>query len=273
VADIAVQSGARLFVHFHGYDASRLLRDFAIRKAYSRLFSVATGIIAPSRYIGEKLMAAGCPSSKLHVVPCGVDINEFQPVNSDNDGDGARFIAVGRFVPKKAPQRTISAFAQIAARYPTATLDMVGEGSLLTRCKQQVEQLSLSEKVTFHGALPHKAVRSLLASSDIFVQHSVTDDSGDSEGLPVAILEGMACGLPIVSTRHSGIPEAVLDEVTGLLVPEGDVEAMAAAMSRLLDDPELIKTMGQAGRRRVVENFNSEASLMKLRDVLFGHEQ
>jgi len=107
-----------------------------------------------------------------------------------------------------------------------------------------------------------------MAGARAFVQHSLRAADGDSEGTPVSILEAQASGLPVVATRHAGIPEVVLDGETGLLVAERDVDAMAAAMLRLLREPAYAGTMGAAGRRRVQELFTAERSLGLLADIL-----
>jgi len=108
-----------------------------------------------------------------------------------------------------------------------------------------------------------------MAKADIFLQHSVTDPTnGDMEGLPVAILEAMARGLPVVSTRHAGIPEQVVEEQTGILVDEGDVDGMAKGILRLAIDPSLRQRMGQAGHRRALANFMWERNRDELREVM-----
>src|SRR5581483_7170629 len=99
-------------------------------------------------------------------------------------------------------------------------------------------------------------------------QHSITAPDGDTEGLPVSILEAMACSLPVVATRHAGIPEAVEDGVSGFLVAEKDVNGMAIAMADLLENPERAKTMGMAGRERVCQNFTTTRSGERLRFVV-----
>ena len=127
----------------------------------------------------------------------------------------------------------------------------------LSRRFTSSESFSLSDRVIVHGTQPSAAVTKLMADADIFLQHSVVDPvNGDEEGMPVAILEAMAAGLPVVSTRHAGIAEAVIDGETGLLVDEGDSVAMSEAIQRLALDPQLRQTFGTRGWERASAEFS-----------------
>ena len=253
-----------LFVHFHGYDASRLLRKWWWRRNYRHLFDAAAGIIAPSNFLAGKLREAGCPGEKLHVNPCGVDAGLF----AESTRKPQQLVAVGRLVEKKAPQNTILAFARIAERFPGARLDIVGDGELAAACEKLVARLGLAGRVRLHGKRDPGFVADVLSSASIFAQHSVTAADGDCEGMPVAVLEAMSCALPVVSTRHSGIADAVQDGITGLLVAEHDVDGMADAIASLLEDPARAEAMGKAGRRRVLDNFTQRRARDRLRAVM-----
>ena len=257
-------AGCRLFVHFHGVDASRGLLDADLVARYRRLFDLAEGIFAPSTFIADKLAGTGCPRAKLHVVPCGVDVDTFTPA----EGEPHRFLAVGRFTEKKAPLVTIRAFAQVRKSCPTAVLDMIGDGPLLADARADVARLGLGDSVILHGAVDVGSVRAAMARCGVFVQHSVTAANGDIEGLPVAILEAMSAGLPVISTLHSGIPEAVIDGQTGYLVAEHDLDAMAARMAALAADPALARQLGMAGRERAVARFSLEVTIGRLQRLM-----
>jgi colanic acid/amylovoran biosynthesis glycosyltransferase len=258
------EAGVPLFVHFHGYDASMLLRDWHQRRHYRALFRDAAGIIAPSRSLSEKLTGLGCPAGKLHVSPYGIDAKRFTPTRRVPQ----QLVAVGRLVEKKAPHLTIQAFARIADRFPEARLDIVGDGPLADECRALICDLGLCERVQLRGAQSSGYVAQLLRGGALFVQHSITAQNGDTEGLPVAILEAMASALPVVSTRHSGIPEAVEEGVTGLLVNERDIKAMASAISDLLENPNRAAAMGVAGRKRVLAHFTQEQARDRLRAIM-----
>lgn len=260
----SARAGVRLFVHFHGYDATVLPRHRTWRRHYRRVFASADGIIAPSRYIADRLAALGCPRNKLHVSPCGIAPEVF-PLTRRKAG---QVVAVGRLVEKKAPLLTISAFVEAARNHPNAHLHMVGEGPLLDEARDLVASECWESMVTLHGAQPHDKVRALLECASLFIQHSVVAKDGDTEGLPVAILEAMASGIPVVSTRHSGIPEAVLEGKTGLLVDEHDEVGMTAAISRLLSTPDEAESMGLVGRVRAQKYFSQIIVAERLRAIM-----
>jgi len=253
-----------LFVHFHGYDASILLRYRHQRRHYHSLFGEASGIIVPSRFLADKLADIGCPVEKLYVSPGGVDPGRFTPTRRLPE----RLLAVGRLVEKKAPHLTIQAFKQIAGRYPHAQLDMIGDGPLADRCRALVEALGLGDRVRLHGARDSDFVARLMGEASVFVQHSVTAPNGDVESFGVSLVEAMASAVPVVTTRHNGFEDTIDDGITGILVPEHDVDGMAAAIAELLDDPERAARMGEAGRDRVLAHFTLEKSRDRLRAIM-----
>jgi colanic acid/amylovoran biosynthesis glycosyltransferase len=264
VADTCHSADVPFFVHFHGYDASILIKDRKWIRRYRDLFEKAMGVIAPSRFLADKLSKIGCPGHKLHVVPYGVNAERFGPTRRHP----LRILAVGYLTEKKAPHITIEAFGRLSTRFPLAELDIIGEGPLMGRCRGLARDLGVSERVRFHGWQPNEFVASLMRESSLFVQHSITAANGDTEGMPVAILEAMASAIPVVSTRHSGIPEAVTHGETGILTEEHDVTAMAEGISALLDSPARAVAMGEAGRLRVLEHFTVERSRDRLRAIM-----
>jgi glycosyltransferase involved in cell wall biosynthesis len=177
-------------------------------------------------------------------------------------------LSVGRFVEKKAPQLTIEAFALAHRVDPAARLRMVGDGPLLEKCRELAKQLLPADAVTLLGTQPHAAIEAEMRRARCFVQHSVEAESGDSEGTPVAILEAGASGLPVISTRHGGIPEVIVEGETGFLVDEKDVRGMATQMTRLIRAPALAAQLGLAARRRIETVFTTERSLDHLWSVI-----
>jgi len=264
--NIARDANCRLLAHFHGVDASKRLRNPLARRQYRRLFGTADAIIAPSKFLIDRLIKIGCPPPKTHVIPCGVDASAF----STSERIPGRAIAVGRLVDKKDPVTTIRAFAKAAQEFPEAHLDLIGDGPLLGDCQKAIAAAGAGTKITLHGALPHEQVREIMASATLFLQHSITPPDGNSEGMPVSLLEAMASGLGIITTRHAGIPEAITDGVEGLLTDEGDEDGMATAIAALFANPKRAKILGEAAQKRCRVAFTQEITNGKLRKLVIG---
>jgi glycosyltransferase involved in cell wall biosynthesis len=253
-------------VHFHGVDAygRELLAES--RSHYHAFFKRAASLVVVSRAMRAQLIGLGAPAGSIVLAPYGVDVDP--PQVADPAHAGPCFVAVGRFVEKKAPHLTLQAFAAVLRQLPEARLVMVGDGPLLAVCRRWAEDNGIAGAVTFAGARSRAEVSRHMALSRVFVQHSLTASNGDSEGLPLAVLEAGAHGLPVVSTRHAGIPDAVRNGMDGLLVAERDVSAMAAAMLRLALDPGLSARLGASFRARVAAKYSREHSIRRLRGIL-----
>jgi len=145
---------------------------------------------------------------------------------------------------------------------------MIGDGELWESCKQLAKDLEISRVVEFLGPRSQVEVAAELRQVRAFVQHSIRASGGDSEGTPVAVLEAGAAGLPVVATRHTGIQDVVIEEQTGLLVDERDVEGMATHMMQLAQDPGLAGRMGNAARKRVAMEFSMETSIDRLWGII-----
>lgn len=258
VKDACLRTGVPLVVHFHGYDASvrEVLEEH--RETYPEMFRAACAVVAVSRAMQRKLISIGAPEEKVRYNPYGIDCGRFG--GAEPEQSPPVFVAVGRFVEKKAPHLTLRAFAEALRAHPSARLRMVGEGPLLESCRALASELGVGDAVEFLGAQPHERVQEEMRAARCFVQHSVEAPNGDCEGTPLGILEAGASGLAVVSTRHAGIPDAVVEGETGLLVEEGDVGGMAEGMKRLAADAALAGRMGRAARRHIVENFSVERS-------------
>lgn len=260
-------AGIRFFAHAHGYDVSRRwLAEPKWGQAYLK-YNKSAGVITMSECSRQRLIALGLHPDRVHVVPYGVDVPE-EPLARPARRE-VRCVAVGRMVGKKAPIILLDAFRRAAERMPDLHLDYLGGDELLPAARQYVRALGLSERVWMPGAVDSATVLKSMRNADIFLQHSVTDpDSGDEEGLPVAILEAMAMGLPVVSTRHAGIPEAVLEAQTGFLVDEWDHLGMSDRLVDLALDSSLRLRMGRAGWERAKERFSWERERSELLRIM-----
>lgn len=265
---IAQKLGIPYFAHAHGSDVSAELRNPKWQTEYLD-YNQAAGVITMSQVSRKKLIELGLEATKIHVIPYGVDVPDKPLRRTENKT--IRCLAVGRMVSKKAPILLLDAFRRATEVCPNLQLDYIGTGSLLPAVQQFIQAFSLTNKVTLHGGQPSEVVYQFMRDADIFLQHSITDpDTGDEEGLPVAILEAMAHALPLVSTRHAGIPEAVLDQETGFLVDEGDSFNMAQKILLLATDPGTRSKIGFAGWQRSKKLFTWECeknNLLKLMQI------
>ncbi|MCC7278860.1 MAG: glycosyltransferase [Chromatiaceae bacterium] len=244
--------GIPLIVHFHGHDAHRdpLLEGYKNR--YLGMFDYAFKLLSVSHFMTEKLIRMGADPEKIVYNPYGPRVSFYE-----NRSDYRKtFLALGRFTDIKAPYLTLMAFKQVLTTHPDANLVMGGHGELLEVCQTLARTWNIESQVSFPGALRHEEVVPLFSQACCFVQHSVIPTYGDAEGTPVAILEAGAAGLPVLSTRHAGIPDAVIHGKTGYLVEERDVDGMAHYMRTLLDDQELCRRLGDAARAHIRANFN-----------------
>jgi len=266
VMDACMKAQIPLVVHFHGFDAHNnfVLKSYTLR--YLKMFACASAIIAVSRNMEKQLLKLGAPREKVYYNVCGVDINQFK--NGRPDKNPPVFIAVGRFVDKKAPHLTLLAFRKVLDRCSSARLIMMADGPLIEPCKHILCALKMTHAVELLGPRKHSEVAKAMQEARSFVQHSVTTSYGDSEGTPVGILEAGASGLPVVSTRHAGIKDVVIENRTGFLVDEFDVDGMAEYMIQLAKKPELALEMGQSARRHIEDNFSMQKSINNLWNII-----
>ena len=255
--------------HFHGYDLSSGLNNRWYRWSLLPALQHFSAIVVVGSHQKRWMLDHGIPESKVHLIPCGVPTDEFLPKHYDSSEGGIiSFIAVSRLVEKKGFEYTLRAFSIVCSELPDVELDIYGDGPLREKVKQLARDLSVDNKVTFHGAVSAGIIRSSMKESDIFVQHSVAAASGDQEGFGVSVAEASASCLPIVCSDATGIVDQVVDGETGYLIPQKDVDAMAEKMLFLARDARLRRKMGRAGRQRMVDCFDAGKQVAKLEKVL-----
>lgn len=254
-----------LVIHCHGMDVSHTATVQAYQEKYKKAFAYAKFVIGVSQVMCRTLETLGCPKEKIVYTCCGPNANFFQI--APNYSQQIAF-AIGRFVEKKAPHLTITAFAEALKIVPNARLVMAGDGPLFSQTKQLAKELKIEKAVDFIGVIQPQQVMENMQTSRFFVQHSVTAKDGDMEGTPVGILEAQAAGLPVVSTIHAGIPDIVIHNETGLLCSEGDVDTMATHMIQLFESAAECSRMGSNARKRMLENFTMDKHIRTLQDVL-----
>jgi len=262
------QAKVPLVIHYHGADVHHRQTVASYGDLYQKAFQYASALIAVSDDMVLELQKLGAPANKIHKASCGVDTDAFPLL--DISGTGQTFLSVGRFVEKKSPLSVIKAFKLVAAKYPGATLKMVGNGPIFDDAKKLVADLQLESSVTLTGVLNPAGIKELIAQSRCFVQHSVTAASGDKEGTPLTILEAGSSGLAIVSTLHAGIKEAVINGETGYLVPENDIEGMAHYMMLIAGDVNLASQLGKKEAEHIRQNYDIKDRIKTLTQILYS---
>jgi colanic acid/amylovoran biosynthesis glycosyltransferase len=223
-------------------------------------------VIAISEY-NRRLLLDRCPSAhRVEIVHCGVDNERFAPEHREAR-DRDRVVCVASLTARKGHVHLVDALALLAHDHPSIALDLVGDGPEREGIAQRARDRGVAHRVRLLGARSSKDVRAVLADARVFVLPSVRLASGRMEGIPVALMEAMASGVPVVASRLSGIPELVEDGVTGLLVAPGDPSALAAAVARLLEDDLLAAELARSAREVVEQSFSLAAEAQRLGDL------
>ncbi|WP_424769045.1 glycosyltransferase [Paenibacillus sp. sgz302251] len=253
---------------FHGFDLPTKRNR---RKAYHRklpvLFKVGEKFTVPSRDMKRQLIRWGCPRNKITIMYSGIDLNKFSYVQREHKTKDIMIISVGRLHSKKGFRYLLKAFKKVHDRYPTSRLIIVGDGNERKKIRRLISELKLKNYVRLEGLVAHSQLSKLLSRADIFCLPSITTKDGNHEGIPNAIKEAMATGLPVVSTYHGGIPELVTDGLEGLLVAEKNVGMLAEKMRYLIENPYLREEMGKRGREKVENQFNSAKQVSSLETI------
>jgi colanic acid/amylovoran biosynthesis glycosyltransferase len=262
----------RIATVFHGYDVSRYVAH-AGAAAYRALFDRGDLFLPVSEYWRQRLVALGCPEERLVVHRMGIELAKF-PFTARRlaaPGEPVCFLTVARLVEKKGVEYAIRAVAALRREcdVPLA-YQVIGGGPLRASLARLAQELGVGDVVTLSGERDQDAVSHAMREAHVLLAPSVTASDGDMEGIPVVLMEAMASGLPVVSTHHSGIPELVADGVSGLLVPERDVEALTAALRQLVEHPERWAAMGRAGREVVAREYDADVLNERLVELL-GH--
>jgi colanic acid/amylovoran biosynthesis glycosyltransferase len=207
----------------------------------------------------------GCDPQKLIVHRLGTELKKpsLLPTGPVRDGKIV-VLTIARLVEKKGVEFGIRAVAKLLKKHPEIEYIIVGDGPRRSSLQRLIESLGAGENIQLVGLKDQAEIADLLENSDVLLAPSITPESGDEEGTPVVIMEAFAQGLPVVSTHHAGIPEVVKDGISGFLVAERDVDALAAKLEVAIADPQLRLRMGECGRALVEEEYDNN----KLNDRL-----
>lgn len=214
------------------------------------------------RFLAEKIGAEA--AKRICVVHCGVDTQSFVMRHDSGSSETFRILCVASFREVKGHKYLIDACRILQQRGVPFVCNLVGDGKLRKQIERQIAASDLDEKVVLHGARERPYIIDLMQDTDVAVLTSVKGSSGNREGIPVNLMEAMASGLPVVSSQLSGIPELVEADVTGILAPPRDSVAIADALESLYRDPSRRRAMGQAGRQKVIKDFDQQATVAQL---------
>jgi len=246
----------------------------------NNLLAVKTADAAFVRFISEsglKMAESLCGglsrAKKVVVLHLGVEIPRTPPF-SETAAESRTILCPANLLPVKGHQYLFHAIAALKRCGVECRLDVVGEGRLRGRLEALAKELSIDDRVRFLGQVPHERLLAMLQErrADLVVLPSVDLGEGLHEGIPVALIEPMSLGVPVISTSTGGIPELLRDGA-GIMVPPKDPCALADAIERLLNDPALRKRLSEAGRRRVEEEFSVEAVVDRLTEYIRNAEQ
>jgi len=238
------------------------------RAAMTELFQVADRILVRSEALAAELQKAGCPEAKLRLNRTGIPMEDWPLATREVPTDGSwRILQACRLIEKKGLDLSLRAFADLHRTHPAARFIIAGEGPLLPALEAQARELGIAESVTFRGFLDEPELRSEMAQAHLFLHPSRVGSDGNQEGVPNSMLEAMATGLPVLATQHGGIPEAVTDGVSGVLVPENDGPALTEALRNLINNPATLTSLGTAGRQAVADKFSAAARIADLEAI------
>jgi glycosyltransferase involved in cell wall biosynthesis len=256
-------------VSFHGADVTVDMNKPAYRQATQQMLEAVKLVLVRSESLRRAMADLGCDPDKIEIQRTGIPLEEF-PFRERSFVAAAtewRFVQAGRLIEKKGVPVTLRAFAIFLGKYPNAMLTIAGEGPMLGELQQLARELNVDARVSFTGFISQEQLRDIYYRSHIFLHPSQTGRDGNQEGIPNSMLEAMASGLPVFATQHGGIPEAIENGVSGVLVPERDDCALAHALLSAAKDPSFLSRIAHSGAEVVRNNFDLRAQAQRLEDI------
>ncbi|HEY3602129.1 MAG TPA: glycosyltransferase, partial [Chthoniobacterales bacterium] len=238
------------------------------RAATREMLAAVRLVLVRSHSLAQGLREVGCPNVKLRLQRTGIPLGEipYRERTWPNDS-GWKFLQAGRLIEKKGIKTSLRAFAAFQAKNPGAVFTIAGEGPLLHELKALAGELGITAQVRFAGFLSQARLREEFYRAHIFLHPSELSADGNQEGVPNSMLEAMASGLPVFATRHGGIPEAIENGVSGVLVNERDHAALAAALLEWTANPPALSRLAEEAARAVAEKFEQRAQVGALEEI------
>jgi len=220
-----------------------------------------------ARYLAER---AGAPVPRIELVRNGIDLEHFAPAAEPPPAEPFTILAVARLIEKKGLDVLVDACGRLRDRGRSFRCRIVGKGLLRAQLKTQIAGLRLEDRVALLAPHTQNEIVARFHEAHVLALPCVVGADGNRDGLPVSIVEALACGVPVVATPTTGIPEAVIDGINGRIVPERDPEALAEALEELLVDRDRLELLRRAARPSVVDRFDARRTSLQLRDLLLG---
>jgi colanic acid/amylovoran biosynthesis glycosyltransferase len=252
-----------LVVNFYGIETNYHIQDSVWIARYQRIYDNSDGLICSSNHMKAEMIKSGCPEKKIHVVRCGVDTDFFTgEVTKWKRGEPLLILSIARLHPEKGLANLLLACSLLKEHgFANWQLSMVGNGPLESQLRKQVISLGIEEQVIFLGNKTPTGTLNALRNAHLLILPSLKETQG------IVLQEAQASCTPVIASNTGGIPEGVVDGSTGLLVAPGSPESIALAIDTFVNNPNLLITMGKAGRRFVEEKFSRRAEHEQLSDI------
>ena len=255
-------------VSFHGADVTVDMNKPAYREATRLMLNAVKLVLVRSESLRRAVIDLGCDEGKIEIQRTGIPLEEFPFRERRLPQNGEwQLVQAGRLIEKKGLPVTLRVFAVFLRQCPNAKLTITGEGPLLGQLQNLARDLNIDGRVSFTGFISQEQLREIYYASHIFLHPSQTGRDGNQEGIPNSMLEAMASGLPVFATQHGGIPEAIENGVSGVLVPERDHEKLAAALLDAAKDPGFLSRIACNGAEIVRQKFDLHAQAQRLDDT------
>ncbi|GGK77492.1 glycosyltransferase [Amphritea balenae] len=251
----------------YGLILNKRITDFRYLILRKMLKKKVTTFIVVSDFIRDLMVKKGFPKDKIVKHYIGVDTQLFVPGKEKKSGSKKSIISIARHTDVKGIDILLSAFSKVLEYYPDLSLIQVGDGTLTSDLRKQCVDLGIDGNVFFKGALEQVEIVKLMQESSALVLSSRKSKSGAEEAFGLALVEASACGIPVIGTRVGGIPEAVIDGETGFVVESENVEELASAIIKIINDDSQARLMGARGRDMVLNRFNIAEQSIKLEEL------
>ncbi|MBN1416363.1 MAG: glycosyltransferase [Bacteroidales bacterium] len=264
----------KLVVVFHAMDLTTYIQTFG-KNIYREMFEEGDIFMPITNYAKSKLINLGCPANKIIIHHMGVDCSRFiLRQRSLKQNEPLNIVSIGRLVEKKGFEYGIRAIAKLIKLGYKLSYMIIGDGELRINLEQLARKLGIEANIHFTGWQTQEQILKILEGAHIMIAPSITAANGEEEGLPVVLMEALAVGLPVISTKHAGIPELIENGKNGFLIPERDSDALAEKISILYDNQKLRNEFSYKGRIKIEQDFDVEKlndQIVKIFNSLLNH--